>query len=150
GTLYLRANTLALRQKITRYTITVLSIMGAMIAISFILALRLQGLISRPILKLAGAAKRISEKGDYSHRVPPGSGDEIGDLYDGFNNMLDQIEKRQQERDRAEEALKLSEKRFRHIVQQSNDILFVIGGNRFLFVNPKFEEYLGYTMQEVS
>lgn len=150
GTIYLRANVQPLVAKIRSYLITMVSLMALLIVVSVVLAFKLQRFISGPILDLADAAKQITKGEDYSIRVKKSGDDEIGVLCDGFNEMLVQIETRQQERDRAEAALKLSERRFRHIVEQSNDALYVLKGNQFVFVNPKFVEYLGYTQEETS
>ena len=54
----------------------------------------LQRAVSFPILHLARVARRISEEHDYSQRVVKETGDEIGALVDGFNDMLSQIEAR--------------------------------------------------------
>lgn len=150
GTIFLRANVKPLVAKIRSYLFTMVSFMILLIVVSVALAFKLQQIISGPILELAGAAKQITKGEDYSIRVKKGGEDELGILCDGFNEMLVQIETRQQQRDRAESALKLSERRFRHIVEQSNDALYVLKGNQFVFINPKFEEYLGYTQAETS
>lgn len=47
--------------------------------------------ISRPILHLAEAASRVSREGDYSLRVARPDRDEIGVLFDRFNEMMSQI-----------------------------------------------------------
>jgi signal transduction histidine kinase/DNA-binding response OmpR family regulator len=62
-----------------------------------LLALRLQKLVSYPILALASAAKKVSTERNYSLRLPVNSGDEIGQLVAGFNDMLAQIEQRDEE-----------------------------------------------------
>ncbi len=55
----------------------------------------LQRRVSEPLLRLAAAAREISERGDYRLRVtPPRGEDEITVLYRGFNAMLSQIERR--------------------------------------------------------
>jgi len=59
-------------------------------------------IISHPILKLAAVSKEISEKQDYSVRVQRKGTDEISILYDEFNHMLEQIQLRESERDKAE------------------------------------------------
>jgi len=57
--------------------------------------------ISNPILYLAEMAQRISANADYTIRVPKPGNDEIGVLYDGFNDMLEQIQKRQEDLERS-------------------------------------------------
>ena len=94
GTVYLRVSTLALEREIKRNARTAVFIVLVLIVVSYILAKIFQGLISKPILELVAATEKISVEGDYSFRVKKHSDDEIGLLYDGFNNMLDQISAR--------------------------------------------------------
>ena len=62
--------------------------------LSFGVSARLQRPIAQPILELANTAKRISSEKNYSIRVVPRGRDEIGVLMDGFNQMLEQIQRR--------------------------------------------------------
>jgi signal transduction histidine kinase len=64
--------------------------------------MRLQGLISRPILDLAGLVRKVSETHDYSLRARKEGEDEIGSLADGVNEMLSRIQERELERDLAD------------------------------------------------
>ena len=61
-------------------------------AIAIILSTRLQKVISQPILKLADAMTSVGRDKRYSVRVLKHGNDELGDLIDGFNHMLSQIE----------------------------------------------------------
>ena len=76
--------------------------------IAWLLASRLQRLISSPIEKLAAQMQHVSETRDYAMRIAPGSRNEIGTLMDGLNTMLDQIQARDAQlriaKDAAEEA----------------------------------------------
>ena len=65
--------------------------------IALALSLRLQGVISQPILALADKAGVVSRSRDYSLRAAPAGATEIRILCDRFNDMLGQVE----ERDRA-------------------------------------------------
>jgi signal transduction histidine kinase len=80
------------------------SIVGLLVilGVAVVIALRLQRLISSPVLDLVATARRISRSPDYSVRVPKAGADEIGVLCDSFNEMLQQIERREVERDRAD------------------------------------------------
>ena len=106
GTIYLRVSTDALDEKVFNYLRTMLLLVLGLMVMTYLLSLWLQGIISKPILNLARITERISKEADYSLRVQKLSTDEIGILYDGFNNMLEQIQIRQIERDRAEDALR--------------------------------------------
>ena len=61
---------------------------------AYLVSLRLQAVISGPILSLARVAKTVSDKKDYSTRASKESNDEVGSLIDAFNEMLEQIQQR--------------------------------------------------------
>ncbi|HVT01897.1 MAG TPA: response regulator [Thermoanaerobaculia bacterium] len=103
GTIYLKASIAPMRDKIRTDLLTMVVVMILAILVSLILALRLEKIISRPILDLARVAREISEHHDYRLRFEKSSSDEVGVLSDGFNDMLVQIERRQRERDEANE-----------------------------------------------
>ena len=65
--------------------------------VAYILSRGLQRVVSTPLLRLAGTAKAITLKSDYTLRAEGNRRDEIGLLIRLFNEMLDQI----QSRDRA-------------------------------------------------
>lgn len=144
GTIYLRASTKALDAKIHSYLITIFTVLAALIVISIVLAVKLQRFISDPILDLGRATKRLSEQRDYSIRVEKTSDDEIGTLCDEFNNMLVQLEKRKQERDVAEEALRESETRYRVLVESSPEAIFLEQNRQIVFVNSSALKLSGY------
>ncbi|MBN2601246.1 MAG: response regulator, partial [Candidatus Marinimicrobia bacterium] len=75
------------------------------LALALFLSVQIQKMVSRPILDLVETTKKISIDHDYSIHLSKPTKDEIGTLYDGFNAMLEQIQKRQLERDKAEEKL---------------------------------------------
>ncbi|MBN2314040.1 MAG: HAMP domain-containing protein, partial [Sedimentisphaerales bacterium] len=55
---------------------------------AYLVSLRLQRVISGPLLDLAEVAKVVSEKEDYSVRASKQNNDEVGMLIDAFNEML--------------------------------------------------------------
>ena len=57
-------------------------------------AYRLQRVISVPLLRLTEITRVVTHEGRYDVRAQPGAGDEIGELIDGFNKMLDEIQHR--------------------------------------------------------
>ena len=54
----------------------------------------MQRFISQPIQKLAEASQAVAANKNYSVRVPKHAEDELGELVDGYNEMLAQIEAR--------------------------------------------------------
>ena len=73
-----------------------LIIMGLVIGfagtIGYLLSIRLQSVISSPILSLVQLTRHVSESKDYSPRAVKQSRDEVGMLIDAFNQMLDVIQ----------------------------------------------------------
>ncbi|MDB6025461.1 MAG: hypothetical protein JWM68_1684, partial [Verrucomicrobiales bacterium] len=62
--------------------------------VAFVLSTRLQKRVSEPILELAQTAKTISERKDFGVRAVKRAEDEIGLLAQTFNEMLAQIQER--------------------------------------------------------
>lgn len=94
GTLYIQADT---QEVYTRLQVGALIVLGVLLAsslVALILASRLEGVISEPIVNLAHSVAMVSEKQDYSVRVPGTYRDELGQLIAGFNEMLTQIQRR--------------------------------------------------------
>jgi signal transduction histidine kinase/ActR/RegA family two-component response regulator/HAMP domain-containing protein len=94
GTIYIESDLVALNARLRGYAITVLLLMAAALGFAFVLSNKLQKLVSRPLLRLAETARLVSEERNYSVRAPKSSDDELGALVDGFNQMLAQIEDR--------------------------------------------------------
>lgn len=101
GGIFVRSTTEPLRQQMRDYLIFMAGLMVAVVIAAALLAYLLQGVISKPILDLAERAQHISSAADYSIRVTSPGKDEIGILYDGFNDMLEQIQRRQEELERS-------------------------------------------------
>lgn len=100
GTIYLRISTEELTMKINDYLVKITLLLVCLLAVNYLLATKLQKVLSEPILNLTKATKEISEEGNYKLRVHKKGNDEIGVLVDEYNKMLQQIYDR-------EEALKL-------------------------------------------
>ncbi|MCC6588550.1 MAG: HAMP domain-containing protein [Bryobacterales bacterium] len=94
GTLYIRSDLKELDARLMRYAGIVLILLAVSLIAALIVANLLQRSISRPILHLAEAASLVSRDGDYSLRVARSDRDEIGVLFDRFNEMMAQIHSR--------------------------------------------------------
>jgi signal transduction histidine kinase len=69
----------------------------AVAVLGYLVASKMQGYISRPILSLADTAMSVSRDKDYSKRAVRVSDDETGILIDAFNEMLNQVQASQAE-----------------------------------------------------
>ena len=97
-----------------------------LVVFSYFVAQRMQTVISKPILKLLSYMNNISQTADYKLRVKKIYNDEIGRLYDGFEEMLVQIQARKEATQKAQDELhNLNEKleeRVESRTQTLNDV----------------------------
>jgi signal transduction histidine kinase/DNA-binding response OmpR family regulator len=70
-----------------------LAFAGALL-VAYLLASRMQRIISAPLESLLSTMREVSGRADYSLRAPKPSEDETGALIDGFNAMLGQVQTR--------------------------------------------------------
>lgn len=150
GYVFLQLSALEMKNRIKTYLAFLLFFLLFLILITFFIALWLQGYVSKPIIKLSETLKEIANTRNYSIKVQKETRDEIGQLAEGFNHLLSEIQKHQAERDEFERALKISEQKFYHIIEQSNDALYVLYNEKILYINPKFESYFGITIKEIK
>lgn len=81
------------QRSLVRGGVLVLAALGASVALSFWLA----RVLTKPLLDLVSVMERVRQKGDYEIRAPRRSADEVGDLVDGFNAMLSEVQVRDTE-----------------------------------------------------
>ncbi|MGI9168537.1 MAG: response regulator [Pyrinomonadaceae bacterium] len=105
GFLFLESDLQELHSRLARYSQIVGIIVLASSLLTFLLASWLQRVISRPIVGLARTARVVSAKKNYSLRATKLGNDEVGLLIDDFNEMLGQIQFRDQELQRHRENL---------------------------------------------
>ena len=108
GTIFLRSDLSELRERRSRYLILAAFVLGAAWLVAFLMSSMFQRAISKPIMSLLNVAKRVSREKNYALRAEKSSDDEVGNLIDGFNEMLVEIRTRDaeiQERHRQEMAL---------------------------------------------
>ncbi len=175
GTIYVKSDLEALYARTARFV----GIISIAILISFVtaylLASRLQRVISEPILDLAAMASAVSLGKDYSLRATKSSNDEIGSLVDGFNEMLSRIQERETalqwardelevrvdertaelqkeivERKLAESSLEERTNFLNALVENSPQAVVVTDLKyRIQLCNPAFEKLFGYRKEEV-
>lgn len=150
GYVFLKLSALEMKERIKAYLTFMVFFLLFLIFLTSLIALWLQGYVSKPIIKLTETLKEVASTRNYSIKVNKETNDEIGILSENFNVLLSEIQRHQTERDEFERALKISEQKFYHIIEQSNDAIYVLYKERILFINPKFESYFGYGLKEVK
>ncbi|HEV2386612.1 MAG TPA: response regulator [Candidatus Acidoferrales bacterium] len=170
GTIYLEEDSQDLRDRLARST----GVLGVVLLLAsfgaFLLASKLQQVISAPIQDLARTTRTVSTEKNYSVRASKQGEDELGLLIEGFNEMLEQIQRRDAElqdardslerrvkdrtaelqsqiaeRQRAEEALRNSDERTRLLLDSTGEGIYGLDthGN-CTFCNPACVRTLGY------
>lgn len=94
GMVYLKSDLQEQHDRFVRYAqIVLLFALLSTIAVYF-LSTFLQRIVTRPIFHLAEKTRSVSQQKDYAVRASKHGNDELGELIDGFNEMLGQIQER--------------------------------------------------------
>ena len=105
GALYLESDLGRLHARFLGYNITFVLTLVLTFSLALLMAARFQRLFSAPVLDLLQATKMVSHDSNYSIRAHSTSQNEWGQLVDGFNQMLSQIERRDEELQRHGDSL---------------------------------------------
>ena len=94
GIVYIRADQRWIYARMKSVTMMVAGIMLVLIVLSGFISARLQRIISLPIEILSNTMQYVKRQQDYGVRVQYQRHDELGSLMEGFNDMLEQIQER--------------------------------------------------------
>ncbi|NOZ11833.1 MAG: HAMP domain-containing protein [Gammaproteobacteria bacterium] len=123
GTVFVRVGLDELNSRFIQH-IKIISIIIIFISILVYFLLKpLQRLIALPIVHLAAKARVIADNKDYSVRAEKESEDEFGMMVDAFNDILDDITLREEQRDRTEQELRAHQERLERLVRNYTENL---------------------------
>jgi signal transduction histidine kinase/CheY-like chemotaxis protein len=105
GTVYVESDFSEMQARMKTYPLVIGLVLVLSCGAALLMAARLQKLISDPILGLLDATREVSTQQNYALRLPVVSRDEVGLLMTGFNQMLSQIEGRDEELQRHRDTL---------------------------------------------
>jgi PAS domain S-box-containing protein len=128
-----------------------LSLLGIVFLFAMLVALLMGNFtIIRPLNKLLSASRRLG-RGDSGVRTDiPHDEAELGQLANAFDDMAEDLEKRDSERRLAEEALRKSEEKYRTLIECTLDLVFTVDEKDFFtYLNPRFETTTGYTSSDL-
>jgi PAS domain S-box-containing protein len=105
GAVYLRSNLDETRERMGLSAIIFVVVMLGAGMSGYGIASRLQRVISDPVSQLASVAGKVASGSNYAVRAVKQGNDEVGALIDGFNEMLAQIQMRDEKLQRAHDEL---------------------------------------------
>ena len=105
GGIYIQSDLTQLYIQLTQNLLLALIAALISVVLAALLSSRLQQLLARPITHLAKTITEITENQQYDRHVQKYDNDEIGQLYDCFNEMLMQIKERDQQLQQNQENL---------------------------------------------
>jgi len=97
GTVYYRISTNLLSSTLLNYKYSIGIFIILVVAISALMSYRIQRMISRPIVNLANILNRVVTEKNFTLRAHTSEGSEIGQLYNNFNHMIEDIAQQQQQ-----------------------------------------------------
>jgi signal transduction histidine kinase len=108
GAIYLHSDLVELSSRLNRIILIAIFLVAIATFGTYLLASRLQRVVSGPVLHLSEVARSISEKQNYSIRAVKQGEDEIGFLTDRFNEMVEQIQDREKALSEAQKELEMN------------------------------------------
>ena len=175
GTVLIQSDLRLIRERLRAYLGIIGFVMLSATVVAFGLSLRLQKLISAPIMHLADTANKVASHKNYSIRADKTSTDEMGVLIDRFNEMLSGIQERDAalsmaqtglekrvdertkalqleigERARVEAELRVSRQKFETLVNSIQGVVWEANPKTFAFsfVSEQAERLLGYPREQ--
>jgi signal transduction histidine kinase/ActR/RegA family two-component response regulator len=105
GFIGIRANLDQLYSRLAIYAVMVVGVMVVLVIMAQMITARLHRTISDPLLALVSTMNRVTADKNYGLRVKKQSYGELSDLIDRFNDMLSQIQQRDQQLERHRDLL---------------------------------------------
>jgi PAS domain S-box-containing protein len=158
GTLVLLYDLGEIAERIRLYSATVAGVLLVSSLLAFLFSAGMRSIITTPISQLARATTLVSKTGDYRIRAQKFSGDELGVLVDGFNEMLASIQSRDDSLTKAlqdrEEALRDAEKareRFHFMAESMPQKIFTATPSGDVdYFNGQWMEFTGLTFEQIK
>ncbi|EKD37864.1 MAG: HAMP/Hpt protein, partial [uncultured bacterium] len=97
GYITIRADLKELFNRLLESIILVVTLIVTLGVLAQLISVRLHRFIARPLMGLLETMERVGSESNYSYRAKKLNNDEFGTLTEGFNSMLAELEKREEE-----------------------------------------------------
>ncbi|HYN08854.1 MAG TPA: response regulator [Vicinamibacterales bacterium] len=147
GVVYVEADTEGLRALERRVASVIGLTLAGGLVLAFVLSLKMQRVISRPILDLTEIARAV-EHGRYDLRAEPESTDEVGELMRGFNDMVSELHTQNVELQQHQERLEAAVVDRTALLSSANEAL-VTARDRAMAASRAKSEFLANMSHEI-
>ena len=150
GSVRLDISTAALHRRMRQALVVAVLLLGSLMLAGTATAWLFARRLTLPIQEMAKAAARIGA-GQYGAAVAVQSRDELGQLAGTFNKMCQDLLQATSESNRADEALRQSEVKYRTLFEASADGILITDDQTrmFRYANPAICRMLGYAEEEL-
>ena len=165
GSICLIVSTRELDEQFRTYLLSLIGILMLIVLLASLLTWQIRKIVVNPILKLVSFFGRVSRERNYALRMELGASGEIGVLYEGFNDLMEQVYQHEQEASRHREELESLVASRTQDLRRSNDelrklslavqdspslVVMTDPEGHVAYVNPKFEVVTGFAAEEVQ
>ena len=105
GSILIQSSLTEYHRRVGMMAMSMITVIGLALLGALLLAQMLLQIVVKPITMLTDAARTVSRTKNYERRVPVVAPDELGELTEAFNEMLGEIETRDEQLERARNGL---------------------------------------------
>lgn len=144
GVIYVRFSLASYRERIQGYYRLILLLAPLLVLLTLFVAVRFQRSFSEPVQRLARAFEKVSDSRDYTLRVGTREKNEVGQLFEGFNRMMEQIQE-------ASEAVEQTLQHL-HVTLESiiDGVVACDGKGRITYMNSSAEQLLQLRLEQAK
>jgi len=151
GSVYLQSDLDDLRSRTHGYAMAFTAAILGALAIALGLAGRLTRSVISSVQSLSSTVRQVSADRNYALRASKTSDDELGTLVDGFNGMLEQIQQRDNQLERAKEIAESANHDKTVMLDTAMDAIVATDSNGIITTwNPQAEAIFGWSAAEAT
>lgn len=149
GTILIRASTAEQQHLMNRYWMAMVSVGLGLFLLAIVVALIMQRVVSRPILRLSRATEKVAQSGNWRVCIEEKGPREVRALTHSFNELLRVVALREAQRDASESARLAEAERHEMTLRCIADgVVATDVEGRIIVMNRVAEEMSGWTIQE--